>query len=303
MILPVGHSTEYLTDYKDGKIPMGKGLGCALDKHLLWKDSQLNVILGHDNVGKSYWILWYYLCLALKHNLTFTLFMDENYHGKIFRDLIQMYNGKNLKDQTYKEIKSAEIVLEQYFKIVNNTKRYTPNELMDIFVEANTSTYLIDPFNALKSSMSYAENYEVLNDFKLFTKTEKKTIYINAHPATASGRRLSMYPEKHHWKGHIMPPLKGDIEGGKPFGNKADDFIVIHRLIKHETMWNQTMVEVDKIKDTDTGGKPTIQNDPLLFDYNFGRGFIINGFDVLRSNQVIVKSNINNGFEFNNTEF
>jgi len=281
MILENGHSSQYLLDYKNGLIPKGLGLGIELDNHFVWKRGQFNIILGHDNVGKSYFILWYFLALATNHNLTFTLFMDENYHGKVMRDLIQMYMGKKFESLTDKEIRRGELKMESMFKFVDNTKRYTPDELIKIFEESDTDNYLIDPFNALKTDMGYSSNYDVLNKLKQFSK-KGRTVFVNAHPSSASGRRQATYPEKHHWAGHVMAPLKSDIEGGKAFANKADDFLVIHRLTQHEEMWNLTMVEVVKIKDTDTGGKPTTLNLPLLLDYNSGFGMKSQSIDCIK---------------------
>jgi hypothetical protein len=145
--------------------------------------------------------------------------------------------------------------------------------------------------------MSYSSNYDVLNDLKQFTKTGK-SIYVNAHPSSASGRRSAIYPEKHDWAGHVMPPLKSDIEGGKAFANKADDFLVVHRLTQHTNLWNYTMVEVVKVKDTDTGGKPTLLNEPILLDYNYGLGFKVAGKDVIKRNHDItpIKEPITNSF-------
>lgn len=281
MILNNGHSTQYLNDYLDGKIPTGLKLGCDLDDFYVHKQGQLNIILGHDNVGKTYFLEWYFLALATNHDLKFCLFMDENYHGKVMRDLIQMYAGKKFMELSYNEVRKYETILEQNFKFVDNTKRYTPDELLNIFDKAECDVHLIDPFNGLKTPMSYSSNYDVLNDLKHFTK-EGKTIYINAHPSSASGRRSAVYPEKHGWSGHVMPPLKSDIEGGKAFANKADDFLIVHRLTQHPDLWNYTMVEVTKIKDTDTGGKPTMLNEPMMLDYNFGLGFVIRGKDVIK---------------------
>lgn len=292
MILKDGHSTKYLEDYKNGLIPVGKGLGCQLDEFLLWKDSQLNLILGHDNVGKTYFIEWYFLANAVNNGLTSTIFMDENYHGKVMRDLVQIYTGKNFKDLHYKEIRKAEMKVEYFFKFVDNSRRYTPEQMMDVFNESNTDNYLIDPFNALQTEMTYSANYEMLNKFKMFTKTGK-TMYINAHPSSASGRRNAIYPKGNQYAGHVMPPLKSDIEGGKAFPNKADDFIVVHRLPQHAEMWKYTMVEVVKVKDTDTGGKCTRLDVPVLLDYNFGLGFKINGIDpIQRPNMVPVQQQI-----------
>jgi hypothetical protein len=288
-IIQQGSALQYLYNYVDGKIPFGLKLGCDLDDNLVWKKNQLNMILGHDNVGKSYWMEWYFLALATNHELTFTLFMDENYHGKVLRDLVQMYSRKPFMDLTYKEIQKSLIKIEHFFKFVDNSRRYTPDELLDTFDKSNTDNYLIDPFNALSFPMSYQNNYDVLNDLKHFTKTGK-TLFINTHPSSASGRRGATYPKGHDWEFEVMPPLKSDIEGGKAFSNKADDFVVIHRLIGSQTMWNYTMIDVVKVKDTDTGGKPTKTGLPIMCDYNFGLGFKINGIDVIkRPNMIDVK--------------
>ncbi len=284
MILDNGHSTKFLNDYLDGKIPMGLGLNSPADENLRWKRNQLNIVLGHDNVGKSYWILWYFLALSTNHGLTHTLFMDENSAGKAMRDLIQMYIGKPFRELTKKELRRGELKIEGYFKFINNEKRYTPDELLKIFNETESDNYLIDPFNALDTPFNYAENYKVLNDLKMYTKKNNCTIWINAHPSSASGRRGAVYPPKHGWAGHVMPPLKSEIEGGKPFANKADDFYILHRLTAHEEIWNFTMLEVVKVKDTDTGGKPTRLNIPLMFDYNYGKGFTIGGVDSIKRN-------------------
>ena len=211
--------------------------------------------------------------------------MDENHQGKIMRDLVQMYAGRPIKELTNRELTICCDYIYEHFKVIDNTKRYKPDELLKLFDEANTNNYLIDPYNGLDTPMTYSNSYDILNELKLFTKQKKQSIYINAHPATASGRRSQgTYPMEHQWCGHIMPPVKSDIEGGKPFPNKADDFIILHRLTKHVDLWKFTMVEVDKIKDMDTGGKPTIKDIPIMFDYNYGLGFKVNGVDVIKRN-------------------
>ena len=284
MILENGHSTKYLQDYLDGKIAKGLGLDIPADENLVWKRNQLNIILGHDNVGKTYWILWYFLALSTNHGLKHTIFMDENSSGKAMRDLIQIASGKHFSDLTHKELRRYEIKCENYFKFIDNTQRYAPEKMLDLFAKEQSDNYLIDPFNALDTPFTYAENYKVLNEIKMFTKKENSTIFINAHPASASGRRNALYPKGHDWEGYVQPPLKSDIEGGKPFNNKADDFYVIHRLLGHPTMWNFTMVDVVKVKDTDTGGKPTANQVPIMFDYNYGKGFTCGGVDAIKRN-------------------
>ena len=275
MILKSGHSTKYLSDYLDGKIPMGLGLGCELDDHLRYKKGQLNFFLGHDNVGKSYFMKWYFLALASNHGLKFCLFMDEDYHGKVMRDLVQMYVGKPFMGLSHKEVRRAEIKLETWFSFIDNSKRYEPKQITDLFLETEADTLLIDPWNALKIELTYGDNYNVLNELKMITKNTDKSIYINLHPTSASGRLGAVYPKDHQWAGQVRLPLKSDAEGGKAFANKADDFVVIHRLTSHPDMWKHTLVEVVKVKDTDTGGKPTMFETPVMLDYNFGCGFLV----------------------------
>lgn len=285
MILNNGHSTQFLKDYRDGNIPFGLKLGCRLDEHLVYKHNQLNIFLGHDNVGKSYFQLWYFLALATNHDLKFCLFMDENSSGKVMRDLIQMYTAKKFMELTHKEIRRAEVKLENYFTFIDNTRRYEIKEVTDLFLKSHADCLLIDPFNALKTELTYSSNYEVLNELKLITKQSNYSIFINAHPVSATGRLSATYPKEHEWNGQVRIPLKSDIEGGKAFANKADDFIVIHRLISHEQLWMFTLLEVVKIKDTDTGGKPTFYEKPLFLNYNFGKGFLIDGVDVIKRSE------------------
>ena len=125
MILDNGHSTQYLKDFKDGKISQGLGIGCVLDDYLRFKRKQLNIVLGHDNVGKSYFMEWYFLALATTHDLKFTIWMGENSSGQVMRDLIQMNSGKHFKDLTYSEIKKHESFIEpvSYTHLTLPTKR------------------------------------------------------------------------------------------------------------------------------------------------------------------------------------
>jgi len=122
MLKSAGDSLDYLLNYRNGKIKQGLEIGCVLDDYLRFKPKQLNIILGHDNVGKTYWINWYFLTLALKHGLTFCIWSGENQKGQILRDLIQMYSGRQFKTLTEDEIRSFSTYLEQYFTFVDNSK-------------------------------------------------------------------------------------------------------------------------------------------------------------------------------------
>lgn len=276
MLTKQGDTIKYLLDYKEGKIKEGLGIGCGLDEYLRFKRKQLNIILGHDNVGKTYWINWYFLVLALKHGLKFCLWSGENQKGQILRDLIQMYAGEPFKNLTTQQIQSYLGYLEQFFYFVDNSKLYKPLELLAIFENSGCDVALIDPFTGLDREMTYEGNYTFMNKAREFVNRTGMTIYINTHPNTESGRSGNLYTEG-DWKGHLKPPLKDHIEGGKAFLNRCDDMFVIHRLIKHEEMKYKTMVGVEKVKDMDTGGKHTGLNEQVLCNFNYGLGFEVYG--------------------------
>ena len=280
MIQSKGNAINYLLDYKNGKIKQGIGIGCELDNYLRFKRGQLNIILGHDNVGKTYFITWYFLALAMTNKLRFVLWMGENQKGQILRDMVQMYYGVKFSELTDTEIQRGSAYIENFFDFVDNSKLYKPQDLLDLFEESDADACLIDPFTGLDRDMTYEGNYRFLNIARKFTNSTKKTIYINTHPNSESGRSGNLYADG-DWKGHLKPPLKDHVEGGKSFLNRCDDMFVIHRLIKHESMRFYTMFSAEKIKDTDTGGSITRLNEPLLFEFNYGLGFKIWDVDVL----------------------
>jgi len=220
--------------------------------------------------------------LSLTNNLKFILWSGENQHGQILRDMVQMYSGRPFKELSESEILTYSTYLEQSFTFIDNSKLYKPTELLEIFRASDADACLIDPFTGLDREMNYEGNYRFLNMARQFVNETGKTIFINTHPTSESGRNGNLYPEQHHWKGHLKPPLKDHIEGGKAFLNRCDDMFVIHRLIKHETMKYFTMVGVEKIKDTDTGGKHTALDVPVLCNYNYGVGFTIDSIDPLQ---------------------
>tara|TARA_R100000654_G_scaffold21580_2_gene43543 strand:- start:509 stop:1102 length:594 start_codon:yes stop_codon:yes gene_type:complete len=194
-----------------------------------------------------------------------------------------MYKGRNFKDLSLNEIRSASGYLEQFFTFVDNRKLYKPEQLLEIFKDVDCDACIIDPFTGLDRAMNYEGNYRFLNICRQFCNITGKTIYVSTHPNTESGRSGNLYPENHEWKGHLKPPLKDHVEGGKSFLNRCDDMIVIHRLIKHETMKYETMISTEKIKDKDSGGALTELNMPLLFNFNSGLGFTIQGVDPLKN--------------------
>ena len=279
MILEKDKARNYLHDYKDGKIAKGLGIGCDLDNYIRFKRGQYNGILGGDNTGKTYFMSWYMLALSFNHGLKWGVWMDENSAGQIMRDMIQMITKTRIKDLTHYQIDYYSTILEAYFIFVDNEKEYTPDELLKVFYSIDADGFFIDPFNQLNHDMEYSNNIKFIRKLKRWCKVNNKTVYLSMHPVTSSGRKINEYPKGHEWEGQPMIPNKSMAEGGKIFANMADDWINVHRLPKLDSMKYFTMIDIDKIKDKDSGGEQTQTGFPIMLYYNYGNGFIVNGID------------------------
>jgi hypothetical protein len=282
MILSKGSDNEYLLDYKHDRLVKGLGIGCELDKHLRFKRGQYNGVLGGNNVGKTYFMTWYFLCLSIKHGLKWGLWMDENKKGRVLRDLVQFYTARKLKDLTDKQVLDTVAILEDWFYFVDNRQMYKPEELLALFEPLDIDGVLLDPFNQLNRPVGYSENIPFIRNLKHWCKVNDKTLYLTMHPNTETQRKSSQYPEGHIWAGQPQMPLKHNSEGGSTFSNMSDDWINLNRLNKLESMKYITMVDIDKVKDVDSGGSITQSEEPLMFHFNNGLGFEIMGINPIQ---------------------
>jgi len=241
------------------------------------------MINGIDNVGKTHFIIWYYLCLSLKHNLKWCIWSGENETWQIKRDLMAMIEGMKFKEIKQKRITVLMDYIDELFLFVDNRKLYNHKEVLKLFSDVEVDGCLIDPFTGLNHDRrinQFERNYQFCNDVREFCNKTRKSVYVNTHPQTEASRRV--YPLDHTLKGHIQPPKKSDTEGGQAFANRCDDFLTIHRMTTHPTMWMLTEVHVRKIKDKETGGNLTFLDDPLRLDYNNGLGFCFGGHNPLK---------------------
>ena len=88
-----------------------------------------------------------------------------------------------------------------------------------------------------------------------------KTIYLLAHGNTEALRKT--YAKDHDFFRHPIPLMASDIEGGGKWVNRADDFVVIHRLTQHESEWMKTEIHVRNIRQTDYREIPHNAINPL----------------------------------------
>ena len=279
------NSDEYLELLRLDQIPLGLGLNIPLDNNLRFKVGTFNIVLGHANVGKTYWVLWYLLSHSVVNNLKHLIYSSENTVNGLKRNLIELYAGKKIVGMTPEELEDCKEFVENHFDFVDTSKKLY--EIKDFMKEVQTyekdyDSLMIDPHNSFvkpRGVNAHEHDYEVASRLRLYAKQTKTTIYLCTHASTEALRKV--HPREHDFEGLPIPPNSADAEGGGKWVNRADDFLVIHRYVQSETDWMYTEVHVKKVKETETGGKPTFLTDPVKFKLHKGTQFLNNGVNAL----------------------
>jgi hypothetical protein len=276
-------------DYKEGEkldIP-------EVDEYIRFKPSNLNVILGHANVGKTSMILFLMLCYTLKHKKRWLVYSSENEPHSILRKLIEYLIEKPINKVSDKELEYAQKFIFDHFKIISNEKSINYKELLELATAVKKAWdydgFFIDPYNSitkdremLKSLGGHEYDYQCTTDFRIFCKHWKVSIWLNTHANTEAQR-------KRHRLGHTyedmpIPPFSADAEGGSKFVNRCDDFFVIHRYTQHPADYIYTHFIVRKVKEIETGGRPTPYEEPIMFRSLVNNvGYAINNDSIIKT--------------------
>lgn len=274
----------YLQQVIDGTLKMGLTTGSpSLDEHFLFKEGNLVMSNGHDNTGKSVFVWWLLMIAAMLHGWRGIIFSSENTLGAFMRKMIQFYWGKPLRGKwamNNAEYKIAKDFVEKHFLLIKAQEDlFNYKDIINMIKKARRKQKIhygmIDPYNSLKIDLSgfsklstHEYHYEALSEIKSYGQQTNFGWFVNHHAVTAALRA------KDGEKKYPVAPQKADTEGGGKVSNKADDFVTIHRITQHPTDWMVTEVHVRKIKDTETGGRPTSLDIPVKFEmYKNGCGF------------------------------
>lgn len=293
MLINYEKVTAHLQDIRTGKIKEGLSLGIPeIDEYFRFKHSEFNIILGHSNTGKTTIVLYLMLAYAIKHQIKWLVFSSENEAYSIIRKLIEFLEERPIQDIPEKQFEKHSKFIYTHFKIIDANKTYTYRELLDLCkVIKDAWDYqglLIDPYNSLikdpkliKSIGGHEYDYQATTELRIFAKKNNIAVWVNTH-ANTSALRMTHRLE-HEYAGHAIPPNAADVEGGGKFVNRSDSFLCCHRYISHPTDFMYTMLHVRKVKETETGGRPTSIDDPIKLRALVNNvGFSINGISVLK---------------------
>jgi replicative DNA helicase len=262
-----------LYDVKYDRIEQGLGLDVAeVDEYLRFKKGAFNICVGHANTGKTTTILYMMMAYSIKHSLKWLIFSSENTDYSIARKLLEFKTQMPIQQLPDADIESELNWINSHFKIINVDKIYTARTLMS---EAKAirdaweyDGLLVDPYNSLakdaqllRSVGGHEYDYQIASEMRLFCKENNVSMWLNCHAVTEALRRV--HDKDHVYAGFPKPPSMADVEGGGKWGNRADDVIAIHRYTQHPDRWMVSDIHVRKVKETETGGRPTSMDAPI----------------------------------------
>ena len=285
MIVNHRDNDDFLEQARLDKVPQGLGIGVNLDLNLRFKESSFNIILGHANTGKTYFVLFYFLALSFNHGHKHLIYAAENSINGLKRNLIDLYGQKKIKEMSKDELDINKKFIEEHFDFIDHKRLWGVTEFMTGVqqIERKYDTIMIDPINSFQRPRgvnAHENDYETASKLRLYAKKTRTSIYVCMHASTEALRKV--HPSKHAFEGLPIPPSGADAEGGGKWINRCDDFITVHRYTQSPTEWMYTEVHVKKIKECETGGRPTFLNDPIKFKLQNGTQFLCGGKNALQ---------------------
>lgn len=284
---------EDLLSVREGRVKEGYKFGHkALDEFIRFKPSNFNIILGHANVGKTSLTIYLMLLLSLKHGIKWLIYSSENEPYSIMKKLIEYHTGEVLESLSSARFETSLMFLQQYFVIMDISDLLTYKSLLEraqeIHEEWPYDGFLIDPYNslakdkdALKGLTGHDYDYLASTMMRMFCSKNSVSIWLNTHAVTEALRRLNKKGQ--NYEGFPSPPMAPDSEGGGKWVNRASDFLVIHRYSQHPTDWMYSHLHVRKVKEMETGGRPTPMQEPIVMKSKAGNtGFEIAGVDLIK---------------------
>ena len=263
---------RWIDDYANGKIPVGLETGDPnLDNYFRYK-KEFVIINGHSNVGKTTMALYLMVNSAVRHGWKWVVYSSENRTASLKMTLMQFAVNRAIGDLSYDQRKKAYKWVNDHFTVISNNQVYSYSDII-VFLEKivrqqECDAVFVDPYNSLKIELSGQGNshdyhYQAASEFLTFSNANNVAVWLNMHAVTEAQRRKGD-------DGLPVAPYAEDTEGGGKFVNRADCFLTIHRKVQapDHNIKKTTELHVRKVRETETGGQPTLIDEPITFTMN-----------------------------------
>lgn len=292
-----------LLDFYNGNIDTGQSWGCKkLDDHYPFKKN-FAIHCGAAGSGKTDILSFMEVTQAIRNKKKVLCYFDEGTLRMHYLRLIGAWYGKKVFD-TYPfekdpakrikfhisrdEIISGYEEICKYITIIDNTnealaQNKTITALLNAFMihidKGDVQSVIIDPKNAFSAdnSKAFNGNYEyekkLLGEMRQFQQKNDIKLTLTVHPT--KGARMTKHKEKSskddgdyikgiYVGGQPKPVDLFDSENGAVNEARADDSLTFHRYRNVEELSAYSLIHVRKIKEEETGGKNTDDNDPIF---------------------------------------
>ena len=267
-----------ISDIKDRAIdlfnkPEQKGLTTGwidLDDHYRVSDSEVTVITGVPNMGKSEWMDALMINMVQLHDFNFAIFSAENFPPE--RHLLKLV-AKFSKQPFWGDEKMSEETARNCMDILDDHIKFIGTQENSVTLESileqarllnfryGINGLIIDPWNTIEHKFGDGENEtnyvsRVLASLNTFAKVHEIHIWVVAHP-----RKMENDANR-----KIAVPNPYDISGSANWFNKCDNAITIHR--HRDDFDDYVGVHVNKIRFQYKNGTP----DTVKMSYNIASG-------------------------------
>jgi hypothetical protein len=204
------------------------------------------------------------------------LYTGETQSASVKMKIMEFFVGKKITSMNDSEHAASLKFVDEHFFILSTDNMYTYGEILDhskvLMNYKSLKGLFIDPYNSLKMELTAAKNkyiydYEAYSEMLNYTKRYNTSIFLSVHSTTNSQRERDK-------DGNQKMPHASDTEGGAALYNRVDNFVTYHRKIKDQYEWMVTEISVDKVRNKETGGKPTTQGNPCILRMNNGVEFV-----------------------------
>lgn len=287
---------DFIYKFRTGLIPMGLEFGYYdLDQYLRLKEGEFYASLAHSHIGKTTINLWLLFLSAVKYDWNWMVYTGENQSASVKIKLMEFFVGKRITLMDDREHRIALKFVDTHFFMLSTDNMYSYRDILDnaktLMAYKSLKGLFIDPYNSLKQELTVSKNkyiydYEAYSEMLNFTKKYNTTIFLSVHTTTASQRDRDT-------SGNQKMPHASDTEGGAALYNRSDNFITLHRKIKDPNEWMFMYVSIDKVRNRETGGKPTPQGSPIILRMQNGIEFVdeANNLPFVRE-QLLIKNKL-----------
>jgi len=256
-----GEDEVKLEQFIDGTVPLGLTFGWpGLDEYYVYKDNTVNFALAFEGIGKTLMMLNKLVSLSVQYGKRFAVCCGENDVSTVKRYILQSLTGRPINYYRHRrdELQLFKSFMNAHFFIFKNSTLHTVEQVLDIAEGIHRVTPLdgvfIDPFSYFEKPMTNENGYEnrLLSVLNVYSK-QVMSVFMSLHTITEAARTLV------DDEGYALPPRKYHAIGGNKFANRSDAFLIYHRIDNHKNPAIRRImnIEVQKVKDQDTGGSKT----------------------------------------------